>query len=218
MSDVPEQQLTHPHQDLIAWAKAQARRAPKRGAAIPAEPAPVKQPEPQTEPQTEPQAEPGFSPYVSHFKMPENRIEIASGLLPDVSTPSLLKSELEKREERVAAGEERLRSALNEITLGDPEEANTLRRRNERLNEELAEAYREVAALRRLTAGVGRHPGKRYYENMGQAIELDAEELLDLLSEYGDDLPPALAQHLKTMSRNLNNFALNCVAYAQTLD
>lgn len=224
MSDVPE--VTPPAAptaaELLAWAKTRGvRQRPAIiavAAPIVAEPA---APEEVAEPAPPAELAGGFFPYLSQFQRPqEGRIEVAAELLPVTSTPEDLKRALSltEREEKVSAGEQRLRAALGEINLSDPEEVAILRRRNERLNEELEDAYREVAALRKLTAGVGRTPGKRYYENMGQGIELDADELLDLLSEYEGEIPDALASHLKQMSRNLSQFALGCVAYAQTLD
>jgi len=118
--------------------------------------------------------------------------------------------------QRVLRGQERIRVALEEVVESDPEGRASLRRQNERLTTELREAYRELGALRRATAGSTPHPGAGYYERMGQGLERDAETLLDLLDQY-EDLPEELGSHLRQMAQQQNQFALNCIAYAGTL-
>ena len=143
------------------------------------------------------------------------RIAINPWRAPDVETPEKLSAELDERLGRIKTAEKRIEVHLDGISAGDPEGVAAMRRRCERLTDELEGAYKEIAALRRMTAGVGKHPGARYYESMGQCLEMDAEGLLDLIDQH--DLPEAVETYLQAMARNLSNFSMNCVAYAQTL-
>lgn len=164
---------------------------------------------------------PGFVRYegAERLSLGGDRIQVT---LPGVQAGETLSpdkfDELRRREEAVEEGERRIHAALGGVVAADPEGHAALQRTNERLKKELEGAYAEVAALRRATAGAGRGLGANYYEKMGRAMELDADNILDLLDRHQGELPAAMASYLQDHARNISSFALNALAYAQTLN
>ncbi len=210
-----------------AWIEANSFRARQRGKVIARNRGnvPAISPEPEAAPAPEDvicevavseeieATKPGYYAYLGSGE----RIRVPAAKLEEHGLPTTLKGYLDDKIEAVGTAEARIHEALEEVVVGDPEGLAAERRANERLREELKGAYAELAALRRATAGTGRAAGKRFFESMGQAIEQDAEGLLDLLDTHGDDLPEEARTYLTRMSRNLNGFALNAIAYGQSL-
>ncbi len=145
------------------------------------------------------------------------RIRIPEERLQNAKLPVTVKEWIEAENEKIVTGQTRIHEALAEVVVGDPEGLASMRRRCERLEDELKESYKEIAAMRRATAGVGKPAGRKFFESLGQGLEMDADGLLDLLDEHGEELPEAVVSYLKTFARNLSNFALNAMAYSQTI-